>query len=432
MYILMRVSDMKMTLKCKIVTALCIFFLLTLVFTFTFASSCKSAYAYTDDQTAINQAKVYAIDNGYSFFFIQKSVSQKYYRGFFVNSPKVGYYVEEYSTNVKFDPPLNGKTNRFLTVYSDRVGNQGEWSKPASTMDNWSGGSYGGGSNSGVSIIYSTIDIYGLIYPWYSVSQASYTDVPIYLSNERMNKPYYLYQAGNHPTTFAWYEYVDNGVKKTYFFQTQTRTDWENIKRAFYLDANNRLNLITRNDIKVRVIEFRDEEVFADTLVDTGYNVAYKLDVDYSKFSTNQYNKTYVFKTKQKAQDYLLGKEPVSNDVDYEPPFYTPPSVEESPDSIFGEQPKRSEYPDTILGALNYFVDSAEYYISIPFKLLASTFVSVGNFFRDAMSWIGGSNSGVIGFLTSLFSFLPPQVTIMLTGFLSVLIVFSIYKLFRG
>ena len=67
----------------------------------------------------------------------------------------------------------------------------------------------------------------------------------------------------------------------------------------------------------------------------------------------------------------------------------------------------------------------------MPFGILATLFDFIGDFINKSTAWFGDSTTGVIGFFTRLFSFLPLQVNVAIGGLVSLFVVFSIFKMMR-
>lgn len=92
-----------------------------------------------------------------------------------------------------------------------------------------------------------------------------------------------------------------------------------------------------------------------------------------------------------------------------------------------GSPPNRSDYPDDILGTLNYFIDWIAYIISIPINLLISAFDWLVNVFTSLFYWVG-QLSGIIG---GWFNFLPIEVrALLMATFVSSIVAF-VLRLFR-
>lgn len=92
-----------------------------------------------------------------------------------------------------------------------------------------------------------------------------------------------------------------------------------------------------------------------------------------------------------------------------------------------GSPPNRSDYPDDILGTLNYFIDWIAYIISIPVNLLISAFDWLVNVFTSLFYWVGQLSS-IIG---SWFNFLPIEVRALLMAAFVASIVSFVLRLFR-
>jgi dihydrodipicolinate synthase/N-acetylneuraminate lyase len=69
--------------------------------------------------------------------------------------------------------------------------------------------------------------------------------------------------------------------------------------------------------------------------------------------------------------------------------------------------------------------------LTLPFQFIGSLFSSVTSFIGTSITWFGDSNHGVIGFITAVFGFMPPEVRTIISGLLSFIAIFSIYKLIR-
>ena len=93
----------------------------------------------------------------------------------------------------------------------------------------------------------------------------------------------------------------------------------------------------------------------------------------------------------------------------------------------FGSPPNRSDYPDDILGTLNYFIDWIAYIISIPINLLIAAFDWLVNVFTSLFYWVG-QLSALIG---SWFNFLPIEVRSLLMASFVASIVAFVLRLFR-
>ena len=92
-----------------------------------------------------------------------------------------------------------------------------------------------------------------------------------------------------------------------------------------------------------------------------------------------------------------------------------------------GSPPNRSDYPDDILGTLNYIIDWIAYIISIPVNLLISAFDWLVNVFTSLFYWVGQLSS-LIG---SWFNFLPSEVRALLMASFVASIVAFVLRLFR-
>lgn len=93
--------------------------------------------------------------------------------------------------------------------------------------------------------------------------------------------------------------------------------------------------------------------------------------------------------------------------------------------------PDRSDYEDTIIGGIQYGVDTLIWLISLPFQVIATIFQTLGNFLNQVSAWIGTSNTGVIGFFTSIFGFFPAPVTALIGGVITLIILISIFKFIK-
>jgi len=92
-----------------------------------------------------------------------------------------------------------------------------------------------------------------------------------------------------------------------------------------------------------------------------------------------------------------------------------------------GSPPNRSDYPDDVLGTLNYIIDWIAYIISIPINLLISAFDWLVNVFTSLFYWVGQLSS-IIG---SWFNFLPIEVRALLMAAFVASIVAFVLRLFR-
>jgi hypothetical protein len=93
--------------------------------------------------------------------------------------------------------------------------------------------------------------------------------------------------------------------------------------------------------------------------------------------------------------------------------------------------PVRGDYQDNVFGLLQYVLDSILTMLTLPFQFIGSLFSSVTSFIGTSITWFGDSNHGVIGFITAVFGFMPPEVRTIISGLLSFIAIFSIYKLIR-
>lgn len=81
------------------------------------------------------------------------------------------------------------------------------------------------------------------------------------------------------------------------------------------------------------------------------------------------------------------------------------------------DMPKRSDYPDGILGSIEYGFDLLIYWITFPFKMIAKFFTNLFNSFEKAFSWVGQFTS----FLGKIFSFLPSEIIAVVVSIVTVL-----------
>lgn len=93
------------------------------------------------------------------------------------------------------------------------------------------------------------------------------------------------------------------------------------------------------------------------------------------------------------------------------------------------DKPNRDDYPDTILGSLEFYWDSMIYYVKMPF-------IFIGDAFKSIIDWI---NTTIFGFIDSfiaiferLFSFLPYEVVGLLGIGFMVLMIITVVKAIRG
>lgn len=93
------------------------------------------------------------------------------------------------------------------------------------------------------------------------------------------------------------------------------------------------------------------------------------------------------------------------------------------------DKPNRDDYPDTILGSLEFYWDTMIYYIKMPF-------IFIGDAFKSIIDWI---NTSILGFIDSfiaiferLFSFLPYEVVGLLGVGFMVLMIITVVKAIRG
>lgn len=94
---------------------------------------------------------------------------------------------------------------------------------------------------------------------------------------------------------------------------------------------------------------------------------------------------------------------------------------------VIGQPPNRSDYPDDILGTLNYGLAYLGWIISIPFNLLVSAFDWIVNVITSMFYWVGQLSS-LIG---SWFNFLPIEVRSLLMAAFVCSIVAFVIRLFR-
>lgn len=103
------------------------------------------------------------------------------------------------------------------------------------------------------------------------------------------------------------------------------------------------------------------------------------------------------------------------------------------PNQPIGDMPDSADYDrTTITGNLDYWGDTILWFISLPFQALAKAASALTDRVSQAMQWIGTQDSGVIGFFNILFSFLPSEVTGLITVLIILFIVICIYRFMRG
>lgn len=103
------------------------------------------------------------------------------------------------------------------------------------------------------------------------------------------------------------------------------------------------------------------------------------------------------------------------------------------PNQPIGDMPNSADYDrTTIIGNLDYWGDTILWFISLPFQALAKAASSLTDRISQATQWIGTQDSGVIGFFNIIFSFLPDEVTGLITVLIILFIVICIYRFMRG
>lgn len=90
--------------------------------------------------------------------------------------------------------------------------------------------------------------------------------------------------------------------------------------------------------------------------------------------------------------------------------------------------PKRSNYVDGILGSIEYGFDMIIHFLMYPFELIGSGLIKLTSSVTTSIGWA----TGFTKVITSIFGFLPTEVTGLISASIVATLVVSILRLFRG
>lgn len=124
----------------------------------------------------------------------------------------------------------------------------------------------------------------------------------------------------------------------------------------------------------------------------------------------------------------LVGKDSMGNSlISKSVTIVTDPDILPNLDTDFGDIPTLPENP-SVIDRISFFVESLLYHVKQPFKWIITALSQMLDWLRDATSWITSVNQ----FLSAIFGFLPEPIVSALCVLVSVTVVFSIFKIFRG
>lgn len=103
-------------------------------------------------------------------------------------------------------------------------------------------------------------------------------------------------------------------------------------------------------------------------------------------------------------------------------------SVETVTEGRYGKEPIADDYPDTIVGKVEYLTDKLMYWLKFPFEWLADI---VKKFIDTANSFLGSITS-FIKAISGVFAYLPEPLPTVLPGFVLLSFIILIYKMMRG
>lgn len=98
-------------------------------------------------------------------------------------------------------------------------------------------------------------------------------------------------------------------------------------------------------------------------------------------------------------------------------------------ESIKDDKPNRDDYEDDILGTISYYFDTFIWYIKQPFVFIADL---IGNIINWISTTIDGWIDGFSSIFTTLFSFLPAEVILMLALGFGTMMIITIIRAIRG
>jgi len=236
--------------------------------------------------------------------------------------------------------------------------------------------------------------------------------------------------SGQNPWVFMRFEYTANSILLSAHWSLVDQNVYESLnRRAFYLDSGGFPVLLSSSVETVKLSQFEDKIFKKETIYKTSFNSGVKFPVLFSLFDSDVNNRTYVFKDKVSCQKYLTDGTVDTTKLAYQTPDFTPD--DHGKNTYFSNMPKRSDYDWGIIGDVEYYIDLVLFFIGMPFGILATLFDFIGDFINKSTAWFGDSTTGVIGFFTRLFSFLPLQVNVAIGGLVSLFVVFSIFKMMR-
>lgn len=382
----------------------------------TMLTSINKVYAFTDDATAISKGIVKM--SGYSNVLVIKTTDNSYY----VYGSDYPFYFMTGFNSKTYMVSLDNNNTLLSYHYYYAVQANNDYLYPATAgSDNLS-------DTAGRTIVYAKTSVLSATCNS-SLGNIQKGTTTIYQGAPDTTK-YDQGMNGSNPWVFTRFEYTNTGQLKSYHWSLKDESVYDSQnRRAWYLDTQGYPNLISSTSENVKMYEFTDKVFVTETSYKTSYSTGIKFPVLYSLINADNQNRTLIFKDKASAQKYLSTGEIDPVQLVYETPDYTPDPTVPS----YGDQmPNRADYDDDMGGSFAYIVDLIIYFIKMPFKLLEILFANVGIFLSKVTAWFGDTNHGVIGFITKMFSFLPTEVNVAIGGMVSLIAIFSIWKLVRG
>jgi len=99
-----------------------------------------------------------------------------------------------------------------------------------------------------------------------------------------------------------------------------------------------------------------------------------------------------------------------------------------APGSGYLDDIDRTAYSDDVFGEVQYLGDKLMSYVTMPFKFIGESFEFILEWLATSSSWI----TGMSNVLSTIFGFLPPEITGGMIFLFLVFVVFAIIKMIRG